>query len=117
MPEGAYSADDSVSWLPHRHHSLCAFYRKGMTAKAQWNGDGNESCDEMEQFYIYKSAFYSFRCTSGVCMVLWLFTFFTSAVFHTNIFPVLIVGIIWFVSMLSYHIEAYKLSKHKSNTK
>lgn len=75
------------------------------------------SCDEMEQFYIYKSAFYSFKCTSSVCMFLWLFTFFTSTVFHTGIFPVLIVGIIWFVSMLSYHIEAYKLSKHKSNTK
>lgn len=74
------------------------------------------SCDEMEQLYIYKAAFHSFKRTSGTCMLLWLFTFFTSTVFHTGIFPVLIVGIIWFVSMLSYLTEAHKLSKHKPHT-
>ena len=75
------------------------------------------SCDEMEQLQIYKAGFHAFKRTSTTCMILWLFTFFTSTAFHTGFFPVLLVGIIWFVSMLSYLLEANRLSKHKEHTK
>lgn len=70
-----------------------------------------DSCDEMERSYIYQAGFYSFKCTTNTCIILWIFTFFTSTIFHTGFFPVLIVGIIWFASTLSYLIKAHKLSK------
>lgn len=73
-----------------------------------------DSCDEMEKSYIYQAGFYSFKCTANTCMILWILTFFTSTVFHTGFFPVLMIGIIWFTSTLSYLIKAHRLSKSQS---
>lgn len=71
------------------------------------------SCDELEQLCIYKSGYASFKCTNATCLILWLITIFTSQVFHTGLYPVLLIGIIWFVSTLSFQLEAHKLDKQK----
>ena len=71
------------------------------------------SCDELEQLCIYKSGYASFKYTNMTCMILWLTTFFTSQVFHTGLYPVLLIGIIWFVSTLSFQLEAHKLDRQK----
>ncbi len=88
--------------------------KKGSIYDTGFQKEWLNSCDEMERFYIYQAAFHSFKCTSNTCMALWIFTFFTSTVFHTGFFPVLLVGIIWFVSTLSYLTKANKLSKSQS---
>lgn len=71
------------------------------------------SCDELEQLCIYKAGFAAFKQTNMICMILWLTTFFTSQVFHTGLYPVLLIGIIWFVSTLSFQLEAHKLDRQK----
>lgn len=74
-----------------------------------------DSCDELEQLCIYKSGYASFIRTNTTCMILWLFSLFTSRVFHTGLYPVLLIGIIWFVSTLSFQLEAHKLTNRKSD--
>lgn len=73
-----------------------------------------DSCDELEQLCIYKAGYTSFTHTNIACIVLWIVTIFTSQIFHTGFYPVLLVGILWFISTLSFQIEAHKLDKKMS---
>lgn len=76
-----------------------------------------DSCDELEQLQIYKSGFHAYQVTNSACIILWMFTFFTSTVFHTGFYPVLLIGLLWFVSTFSYLREAHRLSKPDRKTK
>lgn len=70
-----------------------------------------ESCDEAEQQMIYKSAYKAYQTTVTACLVLWLVCIFGIMCWEFNIFPLLMVSILWMVITVSYSLESMRLSK------
>ena len=71
-----------------------------------------ESSDEAEKLVAYKCAFASYKMTQNVCSLLILVCMFGMSNGQWGNAPVLMVGIIWLISYLSYGVEALKLSKN-----
>ena len=71
-----------------------------------------DSCDEAEMLQIYKSAFASYKSTTMVCIIAWIFCIFGISVWNFGYVPVVMVTVIWLTSTLSYCLEAVKLSKN-----
>jgi len=71
-----------------------------------------ESCDEAEKLVAYKCAFASYKMTQNVCSLLILVCMLGMSNGQWGNAPVLMVGVIWLSSYLSYSAEALKLSKN-----
>lgn len=70
-----------------------------------------ESCDEGEQFQIYKCAYKSYQVTQGVCMALWVITIIGLMSFDFGLLPMTCVVIIWLTQSLSYGLATLQVSK------
>jgi len=73
-----------------------------------------QSSDEAEKLVVYKCAFASYRMTQNVCSILILVCMLGMSKGQWGNAPVLMVGVIWLTSYLSYGVEALKLSKNAS---
>ena len=72
-----------------------------------------ESCDEAERLKIYQSAYSSYIVTSGTCMALIMFSLCAMYLWDTGIMPVIVVGIIWMVQMVSYCVKSIQLDRRE----
>ncbi len=75
--------------------------------RKKWEG----SCDEAEQYVMYKASYKSCKVVNTVCMWLMIITFLTGIVFKTGIMPVFCIAIIWTCSNLSFVREVNRLEK------
>ena len=72
-----------------------------------------ESCDEAERLKIYQSAYSSYIVTSGTCMALIMFSLCAMYLWDAGIMPVIFVGIIWMVQMVSYCVKSIQLDRRE----
>ncbi len=75
------------------------------------------SCDEAEQLMIYKCTRKAYLTGKKTCNALWIICGFTSMIFDTGVFPILIVGIIWLSLQISYFRTALKQEQAMIQTK
>lgn len=87
--------------------------KKGSAYDTKFQKKWLESCDEAEKMGIYKASFAAYKAVNTACMILWLVTLVGTTIWDYGIVPVIFIGIIWMVSMVSYYREAMKLSKNK----
>lgn len=73
-----------------------------------------QSSDEAEKLVVYKCAFASYKMTQNMCSLLILVCMLGMSNGQWGNAPVLMVGVIWLTSYLSYGAEALKLSKNAS---
>ncbi len=73
------------------------------------------SCDELEKFMIYKSAYKAYRVGSLTCAIVFIVLMLFSFFFDYGPMPAMAVGLIWLVSVASYYREAMRLEKDKIN--
>lgn len=71
------------------------------------------SCDEAQKLMIYKAGYQAFKVTNYTCMGVWLLALIAQFMFQTGIFPVICIGIIWMVLIMTYSITSYKLEIKK----
>lgn len=67
------------------------------------------SCDEGQKLILYQASYTAFRITNGVCLALWLITFLCNLTFHTGVFPLLCVCVIYLASIVSYTVRSMQL--------
>lgn len=91
--------------------------KKGSVYDVKFNKKWMDSCDEREQFLIYKSAYQAYKTTSTFCMALSLALMLGSMPFGYGPLPAGAVLLVWLVEMLSYCITSVKLEKHKLDKK
>ena len=73
------------------------------------------SFDEGEKFIAYKCGFNAYKNANTACMILWIISFISQFTFNTGIMPIICIGIIWAVLVVSYTKENRRLEKGKTN--
>lgn len=71
-----------------------------------------ESCDEAQKLISYKAGYAAYKAGNTTCMLLWLLSFVAQMMFHTGIFPVICIGIIWLVMLITYSRFCMKAEKY-----
>ena len=74
-----------------------------------------ESCDEMEKYAIYKSAYASYKATNKAYAVAVVLLMLLSFFFQFGPLPAMTVCALWIVSVVSYCLESIRLEKEKLN--
>ncbi|MEE0265429.1 MAG: DUF3169 family protein [Acutalibacteraceae bacterium] len=90
--------------------------KRGEVFDKNFQKDWDNSLDEAEKIMVGKAAYKSFKITNATCAIVWCIAFIAQIIYHTGVFTVLLITVIWIVSTLSYQIEAYKL-ENKNNKK
>lgn len=88
--------------------------KRGSTYDVKFQKKWFDSCDEAERLNIYKASFASYKAVSKTCVVLWIVCLLAMTVIDCGIMPVVLVGVLWLVSNVSYCVEAMRLSKNSS---
>lgn len=70
------------------------------------------SCDEAEKLVNYKASFAAYKSVNIACMILWMLCMYGMSIWKWDNVPVLMVGVIWMTSYISYSVETLKLSKN-----
>lgn len=89
--------------------------KKGSAYDTKFQKKWLESCDEAEKMKIYQSAFTAYKAVNTTCMILWFVSLVGITIWDYGIVPVILIGIIWLVSTISYSVEAMKLSQNKES--
>lgn len=89
--------------------------KRGSVYDRNFNAKWLESCDEMERLMIYKSAYKAFGITNLTCSIFLTALTLLSLFFDYGTLPAICVGAVWLSMILSYSMEAIKLSKSKIN--
>lgn len=71
-----------------------------------------ESCDEGERLIVYQSAYRAYNVVNVLCMVLWVITVIAQLSFHTGLFPIAIVCIVWLASVTTYSISCVRFERN-----
>lgn len=87
--------------------------KQGSIFDSKFQKKWEESCDEAEKLMVYKSAWHAFKVVNTACVVLWLITLISMMNFHTGLFPVLCVCILYLIANLSYILESMRLEHKK----
>ncbi|MBO6015581.1 MAG: DUF3169 family protein [Lachnospiraceae bacterium] len=82
--------------------------KKGSVFDLKFHSKWMNSCDEAEQFYIYKSAYQAYKTSQMVCLVIMIALVFIGMVVPIGIVPILSVSIIWSVQSITYMLAAMK---------
>lgn len=82
--------------------------KKGEPTSIKFGKQFLDSCDEAERQMIYKTGFESFSFMQVAIIIIFTFTIFTKLMFNAGNFPILLVGLIWLVQILSYFYYAAK---------
>lgn len=70
-----------------------------------------ESCDEAEQYQIYKASFKAFQTGQMTCMICMFAGFLLDFAVGTGLLPMVMAAVIWMVTMASYTRAARKGAK------
>ncbi len=87
--------------------------KKGDPLEFKFAKEWLDSCDEAEQYIIYRSAYKAFQITQKCLIYGWLIAVFGAMFFSTGLLPIILVTLIWGVNTLTYSIESMKLDKTK----
>lgn len=87
--------------------------KKGDPLDVKFSKDWLDSCDEAEQYVIFRSAYTAFQTTQKCIIFLWVIAVFGALLFETGILPVFIVSVLWGVLIMSYTITSSKLEKSR----
>lgn len=68
--------------------------------------------DEAEKIKTYKAGYAGFRAMNITCLILWIVSLVPLTVFHTGVFPVFAICVIWGVSITAYSISGIKEEKN-----
>lgn len=85
--------------------------KNGSIYDVDFNKKWVESCDEAQKMLLYKASYRAFRVSMGMCCCLWVVCIMTDFAFHTGLFPIALVLLIWFVQVLTYSKEASRLEQ------
>ena len=83
-----------------------------------WDGfqkKWEESCDELEKFTIYRSAYKAYNTGTKVCVIMFTSLLLLSFFFDYGPLPAAAVGVVWLVNTVTYCREAIRLEKEKIN--
>lgn len=86
--------------------------KKGNIFEFNFEKKWMKSSDEAEKLATYKCAFAAYKMTNNVCSLLLVVCMLGMSNMQWGNAPVLMVGVIWLTSYLSYSAEALKLSKN-----
>ncbi|MCZ0704561.1 hypothetical protein J2T56_003138 [Natronobacillus azotifigens] len=86
--------------------------KKGEPTSMKFNKDFLESCDEAEKLQIYKSGYQSYAFTQTAIMIIFIIMFVSKLHFELGNLPILLVGGIWLLQLLSYFYYAAKNEKN-----
>lgn len=70
-----------------------------------------ESCDEAQKMVLYRASYRAFQVSNMLCCCLWVICIMTDFAFHTGLFPIAVVLLIWLVQVLAYSKEATRLER------
>lgn len=87
--------------------------KKGDPLDLKFSKDWLESCDEAEQYVIFRSAYAAYQAVQKCILGFWIIAVFGALLFGTGILPVIIVAVLWGVLIMSYTFTANKLEKTK----
>lgn len=76
--------------------------KRGSVFDLKFSKQWEASCDEAEQYRIYKAAYASFRTTQMACLIGCIVGMILDFALKTGLMPVLMVCAIWLVSIVSY---------------
>jgi hypothetical protein len=85
--------------------------KRGNVLDLKFTKRWEESCDEAEKQVIGQCAYKAFGTTNTTCMILWLIAFLSEFTFHTGVFPVVCICVIWLVQNVSFIGTAMKLER------
>ena len=85
--------------------------KKGDPLEFSFAKDWLDSCDEAEQYIIYRSAYKAYQITQKCLIFGWLIAVFGAMFFSTGLLPIVLVTLIWGVITLTFSFQSMKLSK------
>ncbi|MBD5097359.1 MAG: DUF3169 family protein [Lachnospiraceae bacterium] len=85
--------------------------KNGSIFDVNFNKKWEESCDEAQKMLLYKASYRAFRVSNVMCCCLWVVCIITDFAFHTGLFPIAVVLLIWLVQVLAYSKEASRLER------
>lgn len=85
--------------------------KNGDPLETKFTKDWLESCDEAEQFIIYRSAYDAYQITQKCLIGGWLVAVFGAMFFSTGLLPIILVTVIWGINTLTYSVQSMRLSK------
>lgn len=85
--------------------------KKGDPLEFKFAKDWLESCDEAEQYIIYRAAYKTNRVTNQCLIFFWLFAVFGAMFFDTGLLPIILITALWGVNTMVYCTQSAKLNK------
>lgn len=89
--------------------------KQGSVYELDFQKKWEDSCDELEKFIIYKSAYKAYKAGTKACVFAIVFTMFGGMFFDVGPLPSIVVGVIWGSILIAYYREAMKLEREKIN--
>jgi len=89
--------------------------KKGDPSDLNFENKWIESCDEAEKLIIYQAAYKTFVIMKHLFLGTLLLVFISKTAFGTGNLPIVMVGLLWLVMILSYSYYGSKLQKKKIN--
>ncbi len=86
--------------------------KKGSIFDMQFAKKWENSCDELQKQISYIAGFKAYKAGSKVCVVLWVISFVSQFIFDTGVFPVICIGAIWLVMLISYSVSCMQAEKY-----
>lgn len=88
--------------------------KRGSVFDLKFSRQWEASCDEAEQYQIYKAAYASFRTTQTACLIGCIVGMVLDLVLDMGLLPVLMVCAIWLVSIVSYTAAGAAMQRKRS---
>ena len=88
--------------------------KQGDALDMNFNKTWLASCDEAQQKMIYEAGYRAFKIGQTACILMWLVTLFGQLFFHTGIFPVVCIFVIYATLVIGYSVSSIKLEIKKS---
>lgn len=85
--------------------------KKGDLLELRFAKDWLESCDEAEQYIIYRAAYKTYRVTNQCLIFFWLIAVFGAMFFDTGLLPIILITTLWGISNIVYCTQSAKLTK------
>lgn len=85
--------------------------KKGDLLELRFAKDWLESCDEAEQYIIYRAAYKTYRVTNQCLIFFWLIAVFGAMFFDTGLLPIILITTLWGISSIVYCTQSAKLTK------
>lgn len=85
--------------------------KNGSIFDVDFNKKWEESCDEAQKMILYKASYKAFRVSNMMCCCLWVMGMVTDFAFHTGLFPIAVILLIWLVQVIVYSKETVRLER------